>query len=182
MNHRIDASFRSAGALAIIGGAVVLAGTYLIAWFSLSTYPPSFSSHRVYSYGGITLYHLQSFVAGNVGWYAFASVVMTLGGLLLVASGIVIVSATTSRRWLIRCASGMAVGSVTVLCAALGTGLPHWETMEPLIFTRGRAEWICVVGTVLGLTACVMAARSISRTGVVRQDDRKEKTPVARVG
>ena len=185
ISHQINTSFRTAGALGIAGGVVAVVGTYWISWFSLSSYPSDASgsnSYPIYRYGGITLNHLRSFVAGNGGWYAYASFVITLGALLLVGSGIVMASVNTSKSWSIRCAAGMAIGSLITLGAALGTGLPHWFTQETLIFSRGPAEWFCVAGGVLGLSALVVAARSISRMGGTRSNEIDEKTPLARVG
>jgi hypothetical protein len=78
MNHRDRVFSRVIGALGVAGGVVVLLGTYWISWFSLS----SLTSSVPRSFGGSTLYHLQTFVTN--GWYTYASQVMALGAVILV--------------------------------------------------------------------------------------------------
>jgi hypothetical protein len=175
MNHRTRAFSRAAGAFGVVGGVAVLLGTYWISWFSLS----GLTSSNVHSYGGFALYHLQTFVTS--GWYTYASQVMGLGAVILVVSGIVAVFAPETRPSKRGCAVGLAVGSVIVLVAAFATGLPHWFTAEPLNFTRGAGEWVCVVGAVLGLIGCVMTATTGSVSGK-SQVEASASTPTALVG
>ena len=175
MNHRDRVFSRVIGALGVAGGVVVLLGTYWISWFSLS----SLTSSVPRSFGGSTLYHLQTFVTN--GWYTYASQVMTLGAVILVVSALAAVFAPKSRPWERGCAIGLAVGSGIVLVAAFATGLPHWSAHEPLLFTRNAGEWVCVIGAILGLIGCLMTAVTGSVSGK-SQVEARDSSSMAQVG
>jgi hypothetical protein len=155
MSHQSMARPSIPGGLSIVGGALVLVGTYWISWFSLTGWSG-------YHFGGFSLYQLRTFV--NAGWNTHASQVMTLGAAILVISGIAGLIAAGGRTWLNwACAVGTAIGSSVTLFAAISTGLPHWSTHEPLFYSRDAGEWICVAGALLGIAGCVMTTMVGSR-------------------
>jgi len=171
MNHQVRSRLRIGGLLGAVGGVLVIVGTYWMSWFSLKGY-------NGHSFGGSTLYHLQTFV--TAGWYSYASQVMVVGAIFLLVSGIVAMVLTDSKVWELCCAVGMALGAAIVLFASLKTGLPHWFTIEPLYFTRGVGEWVCISGAVLGFVGGVMAWWSTLIAEPVHvAEDQDSLTPVS---
>jgi hypothetical protein len=154
MNRHTQPFALAAGALGIAGGVTVLIGTYWISWFSLSGQVVS----GVHSYGGFSLYRLQ--MLSTSGWYTYASQVMALGAVILIGFGVVAITSRQRRSLKRGRATGLVFGSVIVLAAAFATGLPHWFSQEPLYFTRGAGEWVCVAGAILGLVGGITTART----------------------
>jgi len=158
MHDRTSTVRRTAGVLGILGGAFVFIGTYWASWFSLTGQ----TTVRV-NFGSFTLYGLHSsFSAGD--WYSHASQVMTAGGVVLAVSGLVGWFATGGKWWGIGCAVGMAAGAGVVIYASLATGLPNWRAVEPLYFSRGPGEWICLVGALLGIAGCILTSIAVQQT------------------
>jgi hypothetical protein len=151
MGHQPKARMLAPGSLGMAGGALVLVGTYWVPWFSLT----GVSGPRFDNFGGFNLYQLRTFVTS--GWYTHASQVMTVGAAFLVISGIAALIASRNRmRWSWACSIGTSVGSGITLFAAFTTGLPHWSTAEPLFYSQGAGEWICVAGAIIGIASCVI--------------------------
>ena len=172
MNHQATSRIRLAGSLGAGGGAAAIVGIYFVPWFSMTAW-------NGHSYGGLTLYKLQTFVSG--GWYSYASQVMVLGAIILLASGSVAIFKSESRLSDLLCAGGLTIGSVVVVGASLRTGLPHWFTMEPLYLARGVGEWFCLVGAIFGIAGCAVALRAALNSNApgVELDDEASMTPVA---
>jgi hypothetical protein len=158
MSHRTRTLTGVSAATALAGGVAVLVGTYVVPWCSLTG-----RTTQLNSYGGVTLYQLRTFGGG---WYAVASLVMTFGAVVLLASGISATVTADGRPWELGCAVGFLVGSGTALCAAFATGFPHGFSVEPLYVTPDAGEWVCVLGAVLGLGACVVSTVSGLRINV----------------
>lgn len=175
MSHRDRVFSTTVGSFGVAGGLTVILGTCWISWFSLT----GLTSSVPLSDGGSTLYHLQTFVTS--GWYTYASQVMALGAVILVVSGLAVVFAPENWFWERVCAAGLAAGSGIVLFAAFATGLPHWYTHEPLMFTRGAGEWVCITGAILGLIGCLVATL---RSSAVRKSHSEvsESPSMAEVG
>lgn len=144
---------RIAGALSFVGGVIVGVGTFST-WFHLEGQT---SSPR-FSFGFFTIYQLDEFNAGF--WYSVAGVVILVGAALLVGAGVAlfgVLSGNRLRKWP---PVVMAVGTLVVLAGALGTGLPHWFSQEPLWWTRGPGEMMCLWGAGVGFLALLVVVSS----------------------
>jgi hypothetical protein len=144
---------RIAGALSFVGGVIVAVGTFAT-WFHLEGQ----SSSPRFSIGFFTIYQLGEFNAGF--WYSVAGAVILVGAVLLVGAGVAlfgVLSGNQLRKWP---PVVMAVGTLVVLAGALGTGLPHWFSQEPLRWTRGPGEMMCLWGAGVGFLALLVVVSS----------------------
>jgi hypothetical protein len=144
---------RVAGVLSCVAGGVVASGTFL-PWFHLEGQ----TSGPRFSFGSFTIYQLSNF---NVGfWYSIAGAIILFGAVLLVCAGTALLSAGLRHlleRWSPRV---MGAGVLLVLAGALGPGPPHWNAMEPLWWTRGPGETMCVWGAGVGVLALLVVVSS----------------------
>lgn len=134
---------RLGGVAAICGGGLTIASTYLVAWgFWVDPL-------EVPTRGSDTLAQLSEHMGG---WFGIATAVMTAGGALLVAAGLLSILLPGSR---LICGISLSLGSLTVLLATIKSlGLPSE-------LSRGSAITLCVLGATLGGLGA--AAASIPR-------------------
>jgi hypothetical protein len=149
---------------AAAGAALVLVGTYLVPWISVSA-GVSFAIHS-----DATLFQLRSYrsCTGFINSTTqqttctnllvnTASAWMTVIVVVLVAGAIVL--ATSRRRGTTHAACAvLGVASVLAILLAMHISVPTFSVHGPpsrIDLRQGR--WICVAGGVLGLAACVLA-------------------------
>lgn len=123
---------RLGGVIAICGGGLTIASTYLVAWgFWVDPL-------EVPTRGSDTLARLSEHMGG---WLGMATAVMTTGGALLVAAGLLTILLPRSR---FICGISLSLGSLTVLFATIRSlGLPTE-------LSRGSAISLCLLGATLG--------------------------------
>lgn len=123
---------RLGGVIAICGGGLTIAGTYLVAWgFWVDPL-------EVPTRGSDTLAQLSGHMGG---WFGMATAVMTTGGALIVAAGVFSILLSGSR---LICSISLSLGSLTVLLATIKSlGLPTE-------LSRGSAVTLCLLGATLG--------------------------------
>ena len=123
---------RLGGVIAICGGGLTIASTYLVAWgFWVDPL-------EVPTRGSDTLAQLSEHMGG---WLGMATAVMTTGGALLVVVGLLSILLPRSR---LVCGISLSLGSLTVLFATIESlGLPTE-------LSRGSALLLCLLGATLG--------------------------------
>jgi hypothetical protein len=164
---------RVAGALSFAGGAIVATGTFLT-WFHLEGQ----TSGPRFSFGFFTIYQLGDFNAGF--WYSVAGAVILFGAVLLVSAGVALFGLLSGNQFTMWPPIVMAVGTLVVFAGALGTGLPHWLSQEPLWWTRGPGEMICLWGAGVGFLALLVEVSSRvldARTVLIWSHEIGEKVP-----
>jgi polyferredoxin len=123
---------RLGGVTAICGGGLTIASTYLVAWgFWVDPL-------EVPTRGSDTLAQLSEHMGG---WFGMATAVMTTGGALLVAAGLLSILLPGSR---LICGISLSLGSLTVLVAT------NESLGLPTELSRGSAITLCLLGATLG--------------------------------
>ena len=146
MTNSFNRVNRVCGLLSIVGGAVAATGT-LLTWFHLEGQ----TSGPKFSFGDFTIYQAGNSSTGL--WYSIAGFVILIGAVLMVGGGYGLFRAPVGMRTQKWRRGTIGVGVVSVLYGALGTGLPHWFTTEPLWITRGPGEMTCLFGAGIGMLA-----------------------------
>ena len=123
---------RVGGMIAVCGGGLTIASTYLVVWGFWS------DPLEVPARGSDTLAQLSEHAGG---WLGMATAVMTTGGALLVGAGLLSILLPRSRSIF---GISLSIGSLTVLFAAIKSlGLPTE-------LSRGSAISLCLLGATLG--------------------------------
>jgi hypothetical protein len=167
---------------AAAGSALVLVGTYLVPWISLTVgpalaMPTNLTLFQLRSHGSCTVIigsttTVQSCTNGLVNtastWMTGFAILLVVGAFLLAAS----------RRRVVTLAACAILGVASVLAILLAMHIgvlvylsPHGP---PTRIDLRQGRWICVAGGAFGLAACALAAHSaiapVSASNVVKRE------------